>query len=144
MQDFRRLRVWEKAHAVSLDIQRACARFPRREGAILANQLRRAAESVPANIVEGAAARSDREFRRFLNMAMSSAHETDYHLLRAHDTALLGELSYTQLTTRLLEVRRMLGGLIKRVTISLDEHEGSATPPEPERRRPRNRRDLDA
>src|SRR5438045_2646462 len=119
MQDFRRLKVWEKAHALSLDIERACNQFPRRRGTVLANQLRRASSSIPATIVEGAAKQSDREFRRFLNMAMSSAHEADYHLLAARDCQLLGERSYTDLTTRLLEVRRMLGGLIKRVTISL-------------------------
>jgi four helix bundle protein len=129
MQDFRRLKVWEKAHAVSLDIERACNRFPRRHGAVLANQLRRAASSVPATIVEGAAKRSDREFRRFLDMAMSSAHEADYHLLSARDAQLLGEQSYTDLTTRLLEVRRMLGGLIKRVSISIEASEAASTPP---------------
>jgi four helix bundle protein len=130
MQDFRRLQVWEKAHALSLDIERVCNRFPRRQGAVLANQLRRAMASVPANIVEGAAKRSDREFRRFLDMAMSSAHEADYHLLTARDTRLLGERSYTDLTMRLLEVRRMLGGLIKRITISLEGNAGSAIPPD--------------
>ena len=108
MQDFRRLMVWERAHALSLDVERACDRFPRRRGAVLANQLRRAASSIPATIVEGAAKSSDREFRRFLNMAMSSAHEADYHLLSARDNQLLGEQSYTDLTAGLLEVRRML------------------------------------
>jgi four helix bundle protein len=129
MQDYRRLKVWEKAHAVSLDVQRACNRFPRREGTVLANQLRRAVSSIPATIVEGASKRSDRDFRRFLDMAMSSAQEADYHLLSARDAALLGEHSYTDLTGRLLEVRRMLGGLIKRITISLEADEGLATPP---------------
>jgi four helix bundle protein len=129
MQDFRRLKVWEKAHVVSLDIERACDSFPRRRGVVLANQLSRAASSVPANIAEGAATRSDPEFRRFLNMAMSSALETDYHLLKARDTQLLGEQSYADLTTRLLEVRRMLGGLIKSITASIDANAVSTTPP---------------
>jgi len=129
MQDFRRLMVWEKAHALSLDVERACDRFPRRRGAVLANQLRRATSSIPATIVEGAAKSSDREFRRFLNMAMSSAHEADYHLLSARDNQLLGEQSYADLTTRLLEVRRMLGGLIRSITASIDANAASTTPP---------------
>ena len=129
MQDYRRLMVWEKAHLVSLDVERVCDSFPRRGGAVLANQLSRAASSVPANIAEGAATRSDPEFRRYLNMAMSSALETDYHLLKARDTQLLGEQSYAELTTRLLEVRRMLGGLIKTVTASIDANAASTTPP---------------
>jgi four helix bundle protein len=129
MQDFRRLKVWEKAHALSLDIERACRGFPRRQGAVLSLQLRRAASSVPATIVEGAAKSSDREFRRYLNIAMSSAHEADYHLLSARDTQMLGEHGYRDLTARLLEVRRMLGGLIKRLTISIEGSEGTSTPP---------------
>ena len=150
MQGFPKLVVWEKAHALSLDVERACGRFPRRRGAVLANQLRRAASSIPATIVEGAAKSSDREFRRFLNMAMSSAHEADYHLPSARDNQLLGEQSYTDLTARLLEVRRMLGGLIKSVTASIDANAESSTPPvtkQPKSRDavdPRDQRELDA
>jgi four helix bundle protein len=62
-------------------------------------------------------------------MAMSSALESDYHLLQARDSRLLGEESYAELTTRLLEVRRMLGGLIRRITQSIEAKSGSATPP---------------
>jgi four helix bundle protein len=128
MQDYRRLKVWQKAHAVALDVQQACDRFPRREGAVLANQLRRAILSVPANIVEGAAKGSDLEFRRFLNIAMSSAQEADYHLLTARDSNRLGEQRYEELAARLLEVRRMLGGLLKRINAGLERN---ATPPTP-------------
>jgi four helix bundle protein len=129
MQDYRRLKVWEKAHGVALEVLDACDRFPRREGAALANQLRRAALSVPANIAEGAAKGSDLEFRRFLTIAMGSAMETDYHLQMAHDTKLLGEQRYEELSARLLEVRRMLGGLLKRINASLDGNATSSTPP---------------
>jgi four helix bundle protein len=119
MQDYRRLKVWEKAHAFALEVHQACETFPRREGSVLAGQLRRASLSIPANIAEGAAKASDTEFRRFLQIAMGSALESDYHLLLARDTGLLSGDAYDDLSARALEVRRMLGGLIKRLNLAI-------------------------
>jgi len=120
MQDYHRLHVWQKAHAVSLDIRRATRAFPRREAEDLAEQLRDAAHSVPSNIVEGAAKPGDKEFRRFLDIARSSASETSYHLQSAHELGYLGDTLYGDLSGRMMEVRRMLGGLINTVSASLD------------------------
>ena len=53
MRDFRELDVWHKAHAFTLDLYRITARFPKYELYGIASQLRRAAESVEANIAEG-------------------------------------------------------------------------------------------
>ena len=87
--------------------------------------------SVPANIAEGCGKASDLEFRRFLRIAMSSAMEADYHLQMARDSGFLDEQRYEDLSTRLLEVRRMLGGLLKRLNATLDGAISSATPPVP-------------
>ena len=116
MQDYRRLKVWEKAHAFALGVHRTSERFPRRAGSVIAGQLRRASLSIPANIAEGAAKGSDAEFRRFLHIAMGSALEADYHLLIARDTGLLSRAVHDELSSQDLEIRRMLGGLIKRLT----------------------------
>jgi four helix bundle protein len=115
MQDFRRLTVWAKAHAAALEIFRATERMPRREGLALRSQLRRAALSIPANIAEGAGKSSNAEFRRYLEIALGSASETLYHLLLARDTGALSVARYDRLTDRIVEVRRMLTGLSKRV-----------------------------
>jgi four helix bundle protein len=77
--------------------------------------------SVPANIAEGAAKTGNAEFRRFLHIALASAAETDYHLLAARDLGLLEPATYEELCARTTEVRRMLGGLIKKVSASLGE-----------------------
>lgn len=131
MQDYRRLKVWEKAHSFALCVHRVCRDFPRREGSVLAGQLRRASLSIPANIAEGAAKGSDAEFRRFLQIAMGSALEADYHLLVARDTELLAGDAYDELSSRALEIRRMLGGLIKRLSLSIAGTAPTRTPSVP-------------
>ena len=115
MQDFQKLKVWGKAHAVALDIHRVAGGFPRRDGVTLTSQLRRAALSIPTNIAEGAGKGGDAEFRRYVQIALGSASETTYHLLVARDLGLIDGHTYDDLITRVVEVRRMLTGLLKRL-----------------------------
>jgi four helix bundle protein len=126
MQDYHKLKVWEKSHALAIDVHRIAGSFPRVEGVALTGQLRRAVLSIPANIAEGAANPGNAEFRRFLHIALASAAETDYHLLAARDLGLLEPAIYEELCVRTTEVRRMLGGLIKKVAAK------TRTTPEPE------------
>ena len=115
MQDYHKLNVWAKSHSLAMDVHRIAGTFPRVEGVALTAQLRRAVLSIPANIAEGAARPGNAEFRRFLHIALASAAETDYHLLAARDLGLLEPATYEVLCQRTTEVRRMLGGLIKKV-----------------------------
>jgi four helix bundle protein len=118
MQDYHRLKVWEKAHLLAIEVHGVAGTFPSR-GISVVSQLRRSVLSIPANIAEGAAKAGDAEFRRFLRTALGSAVETDYHLLAARDLELLDPRVYEELTNRTGEVRRMLGGLIKKLSTSL-------------------------
>jgi four helix bundle protein len=127
MQDYRQLKVWEKAHSFALEVHRVSGKFSRQSGVALISQLRRAAFSIPTNIAEGAARTSDLEFRRFLRIAMASATEADYHLLVAMETKELDPRTYDDLAARGVEIRRMLGGLIKRINATLNE---GAPPPD--------------
>ena len=115
MQDYRKLKVWHKAHVVAIDIHRVAGGFPRRDGVALTSQLRRAALSIPANIAEGAGKVGDAEFRRYVLIALGSASETTYHLLVARDLHLIDLATYNDLTGRIVEVRRMLTGLLNRL-----------------------------
>ena len=115
MQDFRQLRVWQKAHALVLDVYRTTQRFPREEAHGLTAQLRRAAVSIAANIAEGCGRAGDREFARFLRMALGSASELEYHCLLAHDLAFLTDGDFNRLTEGVVEVKRMLAGLVGRM-----------------------------
>jgi four helix bundle protein len=115
VQDFRKLKVWEKAHALVLDAYRSTQGFPRDEVHGLTAQVRRAAVSIPSNIAEGCGRSGDREFARFLRMALGSASELEYHYLLAHDLAFLTDGDFNRLTEGVIEVKRMLTGLVGRM-----------------------------
>jgi four helix bundle protein len=115
MQSFKKLVVWEKAHALTLLVYRltetsAIHRFPG-----LSSQLRRAVAAIPTNIAEGAGHASQAQFNRFLEIALASASEAEYQLLLARDLDLVNQRAYAQLEARLGEVRAMLLGLRKRI-----------------------------
>ena len=85
MRDFRELKVWEKAHRLTLQVYRITKNFPSDEQFGLTVQLRRAAASVPTNIAEGCGRDSERELARFMSIAGGSASEVEYQLLLACD-----------------------------------------------------------
>ena len=115
MKDFRDLRVWEKAHRLTLDVYAITAAFPRYELYGLTSQIRRCAVSIGANIAEGCGKRGNNEFQRFLQIASGSASELDYHLLLANDLGFLAEQSYRQAAKELSELRKMLAALLQKV-----------------------------
>ena len=115
MQDFRNLRVWEKAHALTLDVYKASKCFPREEIYGLTSQMRRASASIGANIAEGACRRGDVDFARFLQMAVGSASELEYHLLLARDLKLMEASDYHRLSDKAVEVKRMLASLLQKL-----------------------------
>lgn len=89
MGDFRRLKVWEKSHLLTLAVYAAVAPFPKDEPYGLTSQVKRSASSIPANIAEGCGRDRDTELARFLEIAMGSASEREYHLQLAHDLGFL-------------------------------------------------------
>jgi len=115
MQDFRNLSVWCKAHELTLAVYRATYGFPSEERFELTRQIRRASASVPANIAEGTGRNSDMDFARFCQMAMGSAAELEYHLLLAHDLGMLDPQTHQKLTESVVEVKRMLTSLIRKL-----------------------------
>lgn len=115
MADFRKLEVWRRAHELMLKVHPLAGEL--RGGAYLSlrSQIIRAAMSIPANIVEGRAQRTDRDFSRFLGYAIASASELEYHLLAARDLGLIAEHRTKPVIQRAIQVRRMLIGLQKRL-----------------------------
>jgi four helix bundle protein len=116
MGNYRDLKVWEKAHHLTLTVYAATRAFRREELYGLTSQVRRAAASVPANIAEGRGRYGKAEFGRFLQIALGSACELDYHLLLARDLTYLPYDEHRQLGNDLDEIRAMLVGLIQRLT----------------------------
>ena len=115
MSDYRKLLVWQKAHALALDAHRTAARIRGSQYAPFRSQIIRSALSIPANIVEGREQKSDAGFARFLRIALGSASELEYHLTAAHEADALSTVDYQRLLKQVVEVRRMLHGLIRRL-----------------------------
>jgi four helix bundle protein len=113
MKDFRSLKVWEKAHALTLEIYKSTDQFPKHELYSLTNQIQRAAVSVPANIAEGCGKDSDAELKRYFLIAMGSASELEYLLLLACELGYLQRDTYQSIQNDLVEMRKMLNSFIQ-------------------------------
>lgn len=116
MQSFHELRVWKAAHALALAVYKDTAPFPREEIYGLTAQMRRAASSVAANLAEGCARDGDAEFRRFCIIARGSASELGYHILLAKDLGYLPDERYSARAQETADVKRMLAGLVQKLT----------------------------
>ncbi|MCG8420112.1 MAG: four helix bundle protein [Proteobacteria bacterium] len=116
MQDFKKLRVWEKAHQLTLEVYRVTVVFPRQERFGLVDQLRRSSSSIAANIAEGCGRLGRKELHRFVSIAAGSASETEYHLLLARDLDYLDTSQHQSLQEQVIEVKRMLSSLAQKLT----------------------------
>lgn len=115
MQNFRELKVSQKAYQFTLAVYRATTSFPSDERYGLTSQLRRSASSIPANLAEGCGRGSDVDFARFCQIAMGSACEAECHLLLAFDLGHLPSEEHDRLIADIQEVKRMLTSLINRL-----------------------------
>ena len=115
MKDFRGLKVWEKAHALTLSIYKSTEKFPKQEMYALTSQIQRAAVSIPTNIAEGCGKDSDAELKRYFVISMVSASELEYLLLLAHDIGYLQTNIYQSMTNDLVEIRKMLNAFIQKL-----------------------------
>jgi len=115
VKDFRDLKVWEKAHRLTLDVYKATACFPREELYGLTSQMRRCSASIGANIAEGCGKRGNNEFQRFLQIASGSASELAYHFMLARDLLFLANAEYLRMEADLSALRRMLTSLLQKV-----------------------------
>jgi four helix bundle protein len=115
MGDFKKLQVWQKAHELALKTHATADKIRGRSYTSLRSQMVRAAASIDANIVEGSGQRSDREFIRFIDIAINSANELESHLIMARDLGALGASDFITLREQLVTIRKMLYGLRGRV-----------------------------
>ncbi|HSK88963.1 MAG TPA: four helix bundle protein [Anaerolineales bacterium] len=113
MKDFHSLKVWEKAHGLTLAVYRSTEQFPKQELYSLTNQIQRSAVSVPANIAEGCGKDSDAELKRYFTIAMGSASELEYLLMLAYDLGYLRPNTYQSIQNDLVEMHKMLNSFIQ-------------------------------
>jgi four helix bundle protein len=115
VKDCKELRVWSKAHELTVLVYKLTRAFPKDEVYGLTSQVRRSAASVGANIAEGCGRHSDGEMTRFLQIARGSASETEYHLLLAKDLGFLQETDFQVAEQAVVVVQRMLTALVQKV-----------------------------
>jgi four helix bundle protein len=114
VQDFRKLKVWEKSHQLTLELFKITTQITP-EHKFLINQTRRATTSISSNLAEGCGRGSNADFKRFVQMAMGSACELEYLLMLLRDLELIPEIQYKNFNILLIEIKRMLSTLIKKL-----------------------------
>lgn len=113
IQSYRELDVWREAMDLAECCYRATQDFPQRELFSMANQIRRAASSIPANIAEGQGRQGTKEFLHHLSIARGSLFELETHLMLSNRVKLIDQTTLNTLLARTDRISRMLAGLRK-------------------------------
>jgi len=113
MQDFRNLRVGQQAHQLVLSVYPATQHFPDEERYGLMSRIRRTCMSIPERIAYGCGCTTDADFAAWITRAMSCACALEYDLLLARDLGFLNDLAYAPLSRDLIEVKKMMAGLLR-------------------------------
>ena len=115
MRPFREYKIWQLGHELTLAVYDKTKSFPPEERYALTSQLRRAAYSVPFNIVEGSA-RGDKEFHQFLRVSLASAAELDYGILLGRDLGYLSDEGYNDISSRIANLKPMIVTFMQRLS----------------------------
>ncbi|MDF1537037.1 MAG: four helix bundle protein [bacterium] len=115
MQDFRKLQVWDRAMEITTRIYETTKAFPRCKQFGLTAQLRGASSSIGANIAEGCGRGSNKDFLRFLHMAIGSAFEVENHILLAESLKYLEKGQASSMVEDVIELKKMLSSLMRKV-----------------------------
>ena len=93
---WRKLEVWELADDLAFEIYQVSKNFPKEEIYGITSQIRRAALSIPTNIVEGYSRKGDKELSRFINISLGSLAETKYLVYFSHRLEYLSDNEYNK------------------------------------------------
>jgi four helix bundle protein len=115
MPPYRNLKAWQHAQRLAVECVRAARAFPEYEEKALADQMRRAAYSVPLNIAEGSAKRGSREYRRYLDTARGSLAEVETMLEMARDLGYIQPADFGRLEALATETSKTLYGLLRKI-----------------------------
>jgi four helix bundle protein len=108
MRDFKKYDVWKLSHELVLEVYKLTSTFPVSEKYQLISQMQRAAYSIPSNFSEGCGRGSDRDFNRFLQIALGSAHELEYFFILAKDLSFIGQDTYKSLDEQINDIKKKL------------------------------------
>lgn len=113
MRDHTKLRAYELADQLAVQVYRATTAFPKSEMYGLTSQMRRAAVSVPSNIVEGCARESQGEYLRFLEIAFGSLRELHYQVSLSKRLGYLDGMVFEKCDANISEAEKVLGALVR-------------------------------
>ncbi len=115
MQDFKKLKVWQKSFQLGLEIYKITSTFPKEEVYGLTSQIRRSCISISANIAEGCGRKGKAEFIQFLHIAIGSASELENYLLFARELDILNIENFNKINSDLDKIKRKLINLMKTI-----------------------------
>lgn len=116
MRDYRKYEIWKKSHELVLFVYKEVApSFPKNEQFELLRQMKRAAYSIPFNIVEGCGRNTDKDFVHFLDTSLGSVHELEYCFLLAKDLGFIRKELYVALYEKVNEIKAKTIKLIKSI-----------------------------
>ncbi|TZF81707.1 four helix bundle protein [Pedobacter sp. BS3] len=114
MRDYQKLDIWKKAHSFTLQVyQKILPLMPSEEKFALTQQIRRAAYSIPLNIVEGSRKNTDKDFTHYLDNALGSTKEVEYAFILIKDLGYISEEDYLIVYKDINEIKAMLIAFIK-------------------------------
>ena len=111
MNQYKNLKVWQKAVSLATDVYQATSSFPKEEMYGLTSQIRRSVVSIASNIAEGAGRNYQKEFGQFLSIAYASSYELETQLLIANNLNYLTRPDFEKLESELMEIQKMLFAL---------------------------------
>lgn len=116
--NFKELKVWQKSRIFVKNLFLLTKQFPKDERFELVSQMRRAAISIPSNIAEGSGRNSNKDFRRFLNIAISSAYELETQIIISFDLGYISEEEFNSRSNDIHEIQKMIFGFRKSLSIA--------------------------
>lgn len=115
MRKYKDLIIWQRSVDLATAIYMATSKFPQEEKYGLISQMRRSAISIPSNIAEGAGRSSDKEYRRFLDIAYGSAYELETQIFISFNLEFIQKESFQVLTEEIDEIQKMIFSFSKQL-----------------------------
>jgi len=115
MRNFRNLQIWKRSISLSKDIYKLTEQFPPKEKYGLSSQIQRAAVSIASNIAEGSSRKSEKDFARFLEIAIGSAVEVETQLTIAKEIGYLNDERFIEIQDELIIIQKQTSQLITKL-----------------------------
>lgn len=122
MRDFRNYEAWQLSHKLVLEIYLLTKDFPSEEKFGLTSQIRRSSASIPTNFAEGSSKASEKDFTRFIDIALGSATEVDYQLELSKDLKYISEEKFLTLNNKIISIKKLLFALRQKILIDINNN----------------------